>query len=272
MGDLGIGPKIWQTIRLPCLDTDTGDTRNKELRWNFSADMRLESDKPDETKVIASRVGIEAQLFGIIQARLDATLWRYLSDKATVTHRVTVDNAMKLMALLEMLHKEGIYHRDLHENNIMVQQAADGRIDRFYIIDWGLAHSLKDDAVFAMAWDYARNLTKFSARDIERLGPFNVPSKLVVVIVAQLTLLARFPWLTFEDFTAFVLTISQDAEFRRQDGVGAIIWFGERWQAIAPRPRPWNFPFTDAAWTVLYAIARRTVGKIISTAIQGQPV
>ncbi len=43
----------------------------------------------------------------------------------------------RLESSLRVLHKAGIYHRDLHKRNLMFSNTSDGNLDQVYIIDFG---------------------------------------------------------------------------------------------------------------------------------------
>ncbi|MFA5155296.1 MAG: protein kinase [Patescibacteria group bacterium] len=56
--------------------------------------------------------------------------------------RLSGEKFNKIKNTLNYLHKNGIYHRDLHERNIMVTYTDNGEIEDFYLVDFGLAIDL----------------------------------------------------------------------------------------------------------------------------------
>jgi hypothetical protein len=69
------------------------------------------------------------------EARVENTnkLIKFLSDNNFILETEVIDN---LSTVTKLFHKNGLYHRDLHERNIMFSFAPDEKVNMINIIDW----------------------------------------------------------------------------------------------------------------------------------------
>mgnify|MGYP001600857390 CR=1 FL=1 len=75
------------------------------------------------------------RMWHITMEKYDITLKNYVKEYGKLRN----EEFQKLEKLVEKMHNLGVYHEDLHEDNIMFNLDTDHKIKKIVIIDYGLA-------------------------------------------------------------------------------------------------------------------------------------
>ena len=68
------------------------------------------------------------------------TLSNYVSQKKNISIDLAIDICRKLCTILISCHSEGVYHRDIKPDNIIITDKED-----VFLIDFGISHDEKDN-------------------------------------------------------------------------------------------------------------------------------
>jgi tRNA A-37 threonylcarbamoyl transferase component Bud32 len=80
------------------------------------------------------------KLMLVMQYMKDGELFTHLQKNSILSYRDATKVLHKTLSLLKYLHELKIIHRDIKTENIMIDKDKNGKIEKIYMIDFGLSH------------------------------------------------------------------------------------------------------------------------------------
>ncbi len=113
--------------------------RKERFKGEIKTIKRLNLDRIP--KILEDSFDEEANEYYYISQWIEGrTLSNYISQKKDINIDLAVDICRKLCTILISCHSEGVYHRDIKPDNIIITDKED-----IFLIDFGISHDEKDD-------------------------------------------------------------------------------------------------------------------------------
>lgn len=155
---------------------DNRDLLNDQELIDFREEIKAGNTQPDLARlneVVDLVVGLtfgdqqaDAMTVTKIEQANHLKIIKFLQSKNFQLDKNKFD---KIEKTLTYLHKNGIYHRDLHERNIMLTYDEAGEIADFYLVDFGSATDLKDNSESEAYQDKDKNYLYRDDKSILRI-------------------------------------------------------------------------------------------------------